>query len=302
MLILVVIGLGSALVYGASDFFGASAARRHNLITASTVNYAVSAVLVGIALPILGGAWSATAVWAGVVAGIVAGIGLVTFYGVLAIGPMSLLSPIIALVQSAVPIAWAAATGQTLSFVAWIAIVVAIAAVLLISPPPRLGRDHISARGALLALLSGLTLGASLIALDVAPKSSGIVPAFFNIVAGLAALLVLLGVIRLSRGAREAGRMRWLAMFDAPGDATATMSARRGWAAAIGAGVLIGIADILLITGLHLGNLAVVAVLLALYPIPTVILAATVLKERMSALQFIGIGLAVGASLLFTIA
>lgn len=300
MLLLVVIGLGAAIIYGASDFFGASAARRHNLITASTVNYAVAAVLVAVALPVLGGVWSAAANWAGIVAGAVALVGLVTFYGVLAIGPMSLLSPLIALVQSAVPVAFAAATGQPLSLVAWIAIVIAIAGVLLISPPPKPGRDRISARGLALALLSGLTLGASLIALDFAPDDSGIIPAFWDIIVGLALLLVLLTVIRVLR--RTRGSIGWLAMFDPPSDAAKTMTARRGWVAAISAGLLVGVADILLITGLHVGNLAVVAVLLALYPVPTVILAATVLKERMRPLQFVGVALAIGASLLFTIA
>jgi drug/metabolite transporter (DMT)-like permease len=222
-------------------------------------------------------------------------LGLISFYGVLATGPMSLLSPLIALVQSAVPVAVAAFTGQGLNLTAWIAIVIAVVAILLLSPPPKPGRDRISARGAGLALFSGLTLGASLVALDFAPNNSGIVPAFWEIAVGLVLLLILLLAVRTFRG-----RAPWLSVLE-PDPATArTISSRRAWIEAAAAGLLAGVADIFVVTGLHVGNLAVIAVLIALYPVLTVILAATVLKERMTPLQFVGIGLAVGASLLFT--
>jgi drug/metabolite transporter (DMT)-like permease len=44
----------------------------------------------------------------------------------------------------------------------------------------------------------------------------------------------------------------------------------------------------------------VVSVLVALYPVLTVILAATILKERMSRLQVVAVGLVIAASLLFS--
>ena len=47
-------------------------------------------------------------------------------------------------------------------------------------------------------------------------------------------------------------------------------------------------------------DLAIVSVLVALYPVLTVILAATVLKERMTKLQFVAVGLVIVASLLFS--
>ena len=54
--------------------------------------------------------------------------------------------------------------------------------------------------------------------------------------------------------------------------------------------------NILLVVGLHLGELAVMGVLNALYPLGTVILAFFVLKERLSMLQTFGIVLALAAS------
>jgi hypothetical protein len=111
VLIVVVLALGAAAVYGTSDFFGAFAARRINLVTATFVNYAIASVLILLSAVVVGGVWSSGAFWSGVIAGSLSVFGLLAFYGVLAIGPMSLLSPLIALIQSVVPVAIAAVTG-----------------------------------------------------------------------------------------------------------------------------------------------------------------------------------------------
>jgi drug/metabolite transporter (DMT)-like permease len=296
MLIVVMLGLGSAAVYGASDFFGAFAARRIHLVSATMFNYAVATVVILLALPVLGGHWSSAAVWTGIVTGALAVIGLLAFYGVLAIGPMSLLSPLIALIQSAVPVTVSAFTGQGLSTVAWIAIGIAVVAIVLLAPPPKRGRDHISRRGALLAVFSGLTLGGSLVALDFAPHDSGVIPAVGEIIMGLVILVVAWLVLRLlPRG----GALSFLQPGD---DAVRTLSARLAWTAAAASGLLTAIADAFVVYGLHIGNLAVMSVLIALYPVVTVILAATVLKERMTKLQVFGIVLVIAASLLLSAA
>lgn len=294
MLIVVLLSVGAAAVYGASDFFGAFAARRIHLITATLFNYAVAAAVIVPALFLVGGAWSSRAMWTGVLCGILAVFGLLAFYGVLAIGPMSLLSPVIALIQSVVPVAVAAATGQGLSLLGWIAIGVGVVAILLLAPAPRRGQNRISRNGALLAVASGLLLGASLIALDLAPKNSGVVPAFWEIATGLVVLALGWVVLRL-RGRRSPGLV-----FLEPSTG-AELSARRAWLAAALSGVLVACADTFIVLALHRGNLAVVSVLTSLYPVVTVILAASVLRERMTRLQFVAVGLVIAASLLFSV-
>ncbi len=72
----------------------------------------------------------------------------------------------------------------------------------------------------------------------------------------------------------------------------------RIWITSAVAGALLGIGNILLVVALHSGNLAVVAVLMGLYPVGTVILARLVLKERMSLVQFFGVALAITAAIL----
>ena len=301
MLIVVVLSLGAAAVYGASDFFGAFAARRIHLVTATLFNYAVAAMLILVGVVVVGGAWSGGAFWSGVACGALAVFGLLAFYGVLAIGPMSLLSPLIALIQSVVPVAIAAVTGQGLSLVGWIAIGIGVVALILLAPPPKRGQDHISLRGALLAVASGLLLGASLIVLDFAPKNSGIIPAMWEILTGT----VILGITWLVL--RAVGTHRPSLSFLQPGsdaapgaDAEHSLPARRAWIAAAASGILVAFANTFIVLALHRGNLAVVSVLTSLYPVLTVILAATLLKERMSKLQYVAVALVIAASLLFS--
>jgi drug/metabolite transporter (DMT)-like permease len=208
---------------------------------------------------------------------------------------MSLLSPLIALIQSVVPVAVAAATGQGLSLVGWIAIGIGIVAILLLAPAPRRGQEHISLRGGLLAVASGLLLGASIIALDFAPKDSGIVPAVWEIVTGTV-ILALAWLALRALGTRGPT----LSFLQPSPEAVRTLSSKLAWLAAAASGVLVAFADTFIVIALHLGNLAVVSVLVALYPVVTVILAATLLKERMTRLQFVAVGLVIAASLLFS--
>ncbi len=295
-MIVVLLGLGAALVYGASDFFGAVAARRIHLVTATLFNYAVAMIGILLALALVGGAWSFGAIEWGVVCGVLAVFGLLAFYGVLAIGPMSLLSPLIALIQSVVPVAAAVITGQALTPIAWVAIGLGIVAMILLAPRPEPGRQHITRPGALLAVASGLLLGTSLVALDFVPKDSGVVPSVLEIAAGLVVLCLVWLIIKLLPS--RAGGV--LSVLQPGADAVAGLSARRAWIAAAVSGILVAAADAMIVLDLHVGNLAIVSVLVALYPVLTVILAATVLKERMTRLQFAAVGLVIVASLLFS--
>jgi drug/metabolite transporter (DMT)-like permease len=282
-LIVVLLGLGGALVYGASDFLGALAARRIHLVSATLFNYAVATVTIFGALLLIRGQWSAGAVEAGTACGVLAVFGLLAFYGVLAIGPMSLLSPLIALIQSVVPVAAAVITGQALTPIAWAAIGIGIVALLLLAPRREPGRAHITRRGAVLAVVSGLLLGSSLVALDFAPHESGVVLAIV--------WLVIRFIPNLDRT---------LAFLQPGPDSMASLPARSAWLGAAVSGVLVAVADALIVLDLHVGNLAIVSVLVALYPVLTVILAATVLKERMTKLQFVAVALVIVASLLFS--
>lgn len=295
------LALAASLLYGASDFLGAFTARSLSVIRASTVIYLAASVVSALALPLVPWTYSDAALWAGVIAGALGVLGMVTFYAALAIGPMSLLAPLIALIQTAVPVFVAATTGQDLQPLAWMAVGLALVATTLISVPARAAsgepaRERISARGGLLAVVSGVALGFSVVPLDTAPTDSGAFPAVADIVIGLLLLLPLFAVRRFRTSDAWLSGMGRRPLVDAepalerPGAGT--------WALSAVAGALLGMGNILLVIALHSGNLAVVAVLMGLYPVGTVVLARLVLKERISLLQSVGVALAILAAIL----
>jgi drug/metabolite transporter (DMT)-like permease len=66
-------------------------------------------------------------------------------------------------------------------------------------------------------------------------------------------------------------------------------------------GVVDAIANSLLLLGVRLGDLSVMGVLTALYPAGTILLAATVLKERIAPVQWAGLALALVATVLLAV-
>jgi len=299
--IVVALALAASLFYGASDFLGAFTARRLTVLKTSTMVYLAATIVATVVLFLLNWEYSDQALWAGVIAGALATVGMVTFYAALAIGPMSLLAPLIALIQTAIPVVVAATTGQSLSPMAWVAVGLALIATTLISVPARTesgapALERITARGGLLALASGVTLGLSVVSLDTAPAASGVFPAFLDLAVGLVLLLPLLAVRRF-RTSDD-----WLnGTKAAPASTSIAPPAPAGvrtWVLSALGGVLLGVGNILLVLALHSGNLAVVAVLVSLYPLATVVLAWFVLKERLSIIQFLGVALAITAAVL----
>lgn len=324
MLVIVLLALGSAMLYGVADFMGGVASRRIPVLLATTINYAFASIVLVGALIVAGGVWSAAAVVGGVVAGVLAAVGFLAFYAALAAGPISLMSPLMALLSSAVPVIVALALGDRLSPIAWVAIVCAIIGSVLIGMERRVSTRTAKPRTLLFAVIAGLSLGFATVLLDNVPAESGMVPVFLDTVLGFVLLVALVGLSRKTPAVQ-----RVLAVLDAhepvatprvtspalvfdgapesaPGSTRSTIDdeavRRRARNLAAVAGLLIGGANVLLMVALHAGSVAVVAVLVNLYPVATVLLAWIVLRERVNALQGTGIVLAVAASVMLGLA
>lgn len=306
MIVVVILALGSSLAYGTSDFLSSFAARRLAVFPATLATYLFGTIVVAIVVLAMGLAggdaeWSGEVLASGSVAAVFAIVGFVAFYGALAIGPMSLLSPAIALVYALVPISVAVALGQALSVLGWVAVALAVVATLLISIRRGAEGARVTLTGAVLGLVAGIGLGGSIVALDASPDESGLTPALLEMAGGV----VLLALLML--GLKAAGRdIPWLSAQEPhpPAGAARPLERHRraAWLAAVVGGVLMGAGNALLLLALHAGNLAVVSVLSSLYPLATVVLAAVVLKERISALQIAGITLAIVAAVLLSLA
>jgi drug/metabolite transporter (DMT)-like permease len=327
VLLIVVLALGSALLYGVADFMSGVAARRIPVLVATTINYAFATVVLVIVVLAVGGVWSNPAIVSGVVAGVLASVGFLTFTAALAAGPISLMTPLIALLSSAVPVVVALVLGDRLEPIAWIAIVVAIVGSVLIGVERRVSARSARPRTLVFALVSGVCFGFATVALDAAPADAGMVPVFLDTTAGLALLLVLVGLVRALPAMRRAVAVldahpteadphladpappAHVAGTPAPGAARLALDRireadprRRARVLAGGAGLLIGGANVLLMLALHAGSVAVVAVLVNLYPVATVLLAWFVLRERINAVQGTGVVLAVAASVMLGLA
>src|SRR4051812_12604196 len=113
----IVLGLLVALFYGCGDFFGGLAAKRTPAITVVLGSFALSATLVALVLGgwhLVGDAPTPTAadVWLGVAVGLTGPVAVGLLYRGLAMGRMSVVAPITAVVAAIVPLVWALLDGE----------------------------------------------------------------------------------------------------------------------------------------------------------------------------------------------
>jgi drug/metabolite transporter (DMT)-like permease len=290
-MISVVAALLASLSYGISDFLGAFAATRLRVVPTTTISYAAAVAVLVVAVAVTGGMWSPAVVAWGAIAGVCAVVGFVTFYAAMSRGPMSLVSPLIAVLSAAVPIAAAILLGETLPALAWVGVVIALASAMLIAAQPRRAAGRLALPTGILSVVSGASLGSSLIALDRAPADSGLIAALLEMAVGLVLLLVVLGVTAVAPALKRA-----VDGLGVEAAAEETFTGRRASIAGLCAGALLGVAGALVLVALQAGSLAVVSVLVALYPLATLVLARIVLKERLWGVQWVGVGLALLAS------
>jgi len=287
------IALIGALVYGSADFFGGLAARRLRSIVVSAVSAFAGLIALGLILPIAGGVWTTEDVLWGVLAGLFGIIALALLYACLAIGPMSILSPLTAVVSAIAPMVWGlTVNGETLSGLGYAGLAVALVAVVLVGfiPGEKVVRPQV--RGVVMGVGAGLAIGAFLIVIDRTNDASGIVPLLVSRATNTVVTTVIVGVLMLI--AIRRGRRPTTAL-DVGETTTVSPRATRGRAAlfAVACGVLDAAANTIMLFALRLGDLAVVSALTALYPAGTILLAALVLGERVARVQWTGLALAI---------
>lgn len=284
---MVVVGLASAVIFGAADFFGGLASKRLLPVRVVAVSASIGLTVLVIASLFVGGRFSWEAVLWGGLSGFVGSFGILLLYAALAIGPMSILSPLTAVVSAIVPVTWGLVQGERLTTIGYIALGLALVAVVLVGFVPEKGAVRPSLRGVAYAVGSGALIGALLILLNNAPDDSGLLPLVFNRMSYLVVLwgIVLVILVR-ARVRRDA----------------AWPPVRPVLPLIIGAGLADSTANILIILGLRLGDLSVIAVLTALYPAGTIALAAIVLKERIAPVQWVGLVLALVAAAMLALA
>lgn len=322
------VALVGAIVYGAADFLGGLAAKRLRSIVVTSAAAASGFVVLSLALPFVGGVWSPADVAWGALAGAFGVVAIALLYACLAIGPMSILSPLTAVVSAIAPMLWGLfVNGESLSPIGYAGLAVALVAVVLVGFIPGEKVVRPQARGLVMALGAGLAIGAFLIAIDQTSDESGLVPLVMTRVTNLAITAVIIGALvarALRRGERAASVLDVGAIAigatptghaDLEHAAAVAASSRRGtpparplasarsaWLLALACGVVDAAANALMLLALRTGDLSIVSALTALYPAGTILLAALVLRERVAAVQWLGLALALAAGGMLAVA
>lgn len=267
----VLLALLAAAGYGVSDFVGGVAARRVAALRVVLVSYPLSVLLVAAVAPFVGGRVELGSLLWGLAAGATAGLAVWWFYLALATGPMSVVSPLTAVLVAGLPLLFAVARGERPGGLALVGVGVALVAVVLVS---REGPSALpfTGRVALLTVGSGTAFAVYFVLLAQVDTGTGLWPLLASRV-GAAAVVLVAAVVAAQLRAPSGLPLR-LALL---------------------AGVLDVVANTAFLFAVQGGLLSLVSVITALYPAATVLLAAVVLGERTGRVQQVGMVLAAAA-------
>jgi drug/metabolite transporter (DMT)-like permease len=262
------LALLSAACFGFSDFAGGLAARRVPALRVVLVSYPVALVLLGALAIWVGGPIPPGAIGWGLASGVALGLGGWWFYAALGSGPISVVSPVSAVLAAGVPVVVGVLQGERPGRVAAAGIVLALVAVALVSrqvTDEDIRPHRFTRKVAWLTVGAGVAFGFDFVFLHEAPADAGLWPLAFARVA--AAVLVIIA-------ATGAGDLR------APTGGTLRLA------------VLAGLADtganVAMLLALRGSQLSLASVLISLFPAVTVVLAIVVLRERVHPGQVVG--------------
>lgn len=274
----ILLAITSSLAYGFTDFIGGMAARRAHVLVIGVIAQPAGVVMLLLLLPWLGGELSQPVVGWAVLAGVSGAGAYYWLFQALAIGPMSIASPLSALVSAVLPVCAGLAFGERLSPGAVVGIALGLVAVLLVSREHEDTPHPVTRRVVVMSLLSGVFIAGFFVALDRTPEGSGLWPLILSRV--VCGLVMAAAAARIHVLARPERTVFWLAVASAALDVVATTT-------------------FLLAT--RAGLLAIVAVITALYPAGTMLLARVVLHERLQLVQKAGLALAAGSVVLLAL-
>ncbi len=276
-----VIGSASSLLWGTADFLGGLAARRAPapLVAGFSGLGALALLLVG--MPFMPGTPTAPDLAWGAAAGVCGAAGASLMYRSLAMGPMSLASPVFSLIGLTVPVVFGLAAGERPSALAWMGVTLAVVAIPLLAMtgegPGHHPRAHVR-RTLMVAIAAGLVIGWFLVFVARIGGSAGILP------------------LILARGVAMGLLAGWYLMRSQP---LVPPAATR--LPALSAGALDSAANVAFLVAVHRAPLVMISALVSLAPAATVLIARFTLGERWSVAQGAGLIVALGAGVCISI-
>jgi drug/metabolite transporter (DMT)-like permease len=239
------------------------------------VSYPIALVLLAILASIVGGHVTGAAVFWGALCGVSQAFGVWWFYAALGAGPISVVSPLTAILVAGIPVGVGLALGERPGAIAAVGVVLALLAVVLVSreATDEDVRPHkFTAKVAWLTVGSGVAFGLNFVLIHQAPVEAKLWPLVF---ARLSASVLVFVIAALSANLRvPTGTPLRLAVL---------------------AALLDTVANVAMLLALQASYLSLAGVLMSLYPAATVLLAIVVLRERVTRWQTVGMVLALVA-------
>lgn len=262
-----VLALGAAVAYGLSDFVGGVSGKRASVWAVALVAQLAGTVVLLLALPWSGGTPTGADLAWGSLAGVGSGVGTSFLYRGLAGGRMGVVAPVSGVGAALVPVLTGLALGERPGPLAALGMVLALPGIWLVArEPARAGEPTGGDGGFTDGLLAGAGFGFLFVALSRIGEDAGLLPLACNQAVGAVVVIVVAALLRASWLPRE-GPAAWGAI----------------------SGVLGALATLGFVAATHGGYLSVAAVMTSLYPAFTVLLAATVLRERIHGMQAAGL-------------
>lgn len=277
----ILFGLLSAFSYGYADFVGALASKKVRALTVTTVAFSFGLLLAIFFSLFLGASYPLSVIQIGILAGFCSAAAISFLYAALALGPISITSPLTAVLSAIVPVAIDLASGEELGLISLFAIVLILIAVVLVAFVPGPDVKLPSLKATLYSIGAGLGFGGLFVFIDAAPADSGLGVLVIMRIVGISILLAGLVILFLSKKSNVviekevfAKSTLFLVLLAGFGDITG---------------------NVFFVIATREGALAVAAVLTALYPVVTILMARIFLKEKLALSQNFGILLAVTA-------
>jgi drug/metabolite transporter (DMT)-like permease len=269
-------GLLSAVSYGAGDFNGGLATRRMGAVGVVVISHGFGLVLLVVLALLSAEALPPTDdLLLGGVAGIAGMVGLASLYRALASGHMGIAAPISAVLSAALPVVFSVFSRVSPESTQIIGFVLAFVSVILISYTRGAAANSTSL---FFAVTAGVGFGVFFIILDFIESDAIFWPLAASRVVSTS---IMLTVALLSR-------RKWLP------------SGRSLLAIILLSSVLDVGGNVFFLMSAQSGRLDIASVVSSLYPAVTLLLARLVLKERFSAMQGVGVVLALGAVVLIS--
>ena len=262
----------SALSYGAADFLGGVGTRKSRVYAVLFWSQLTGLLTACIVAPLAGssGVLPVDLLW-GAAAGLSGAVGIMFLYTALARTVAAVSSPIAAVVGAILPVFVGLSLGERPEPIAWIGVVLALPAIVLLSREgvgPKATKKV--AKAVRLGILSGIGFGAFFVCISRTSGDSG----FWPLVAARAASICAAALVTLVT--KRSLRLQ-----------------RTSRGPVVAAGFLDMLANVFYLTASRVGLLILVTVVTALYPAPTVVLARIVHHEHLGPERIVGLVLAI---------